>query len=125
MFRDSGFSGFVESVSPITETPIKEYIELKEPFKRLTANNNFEIGTHSKIIMFIINNIYQIKCIFKFICYSDNYPTSAIGVDRHFKIKKNKSDVESLLKEEVINCSCGSNQEDGLMIQVILIYYYI
>lgn len=42
-----------------------------------------------------------------------------VGVDRHFKIKKNKSDVESLLKEEVINCSCGSNQEDGLMIQVM------
>lgn len=42
-----------------------------------------------------------------------------IGVsDRHFKIKKNKSDIETLPKEEVINCSCASNQEDGLMIQV-------
>lgn len=39
--------------------------------------------------------------------------------NRHFKIKKNKSDVESLPKEEVINCSCCSNQEDGLMIQVM------
>lgn len=44
---------------------------------------------------------------------------SIVSSDRHFKIKKNKSDIESLPKEEVIHCSCGSNQEDGLMIQVI------
>ncbi|VVC28648.1 Zinc finger, PHD-type,Zinc finger, FYVE/PHD-type,Zinc finger, RING/FYVE/PHD-type,Zinc finger, PHD- [Cinara cedri] len=91
--KDSGFSGCVVSISPIIESPVKEYVQLKEPIKRITANNNFEIETHN------------------------NYTTSAIGVDRHFKIKKNKSNVESLLKEEVINCSCGSNQEDGLMIQ--------
>jgi len=49
--------------------------------------------------------------------------TSIIVPERHFKIKKNKSDVESLPKEEVINCSCFSNQEDGLMIQVMIDYY--
>jgi len=49
---------------------------------------------------------------------ADSFDIS-IGVsDRHFKTKKNKSDIETLPKEEVINCSCASNQEDGLMIQV-------
>lgn len=51
---------------------------------------------------------------------ADSFDVS-IGVsDRHFKIKKNKSDIETLPKEEVINCSCASNQEDGLMIQVCI-----
>lgn len=45
------------------------------------------------------------------------------GSDRHFKIKKKKTDVETLPKEEVINCSCASNQEDGLMIQVCLDHF--
>lgn len=61
-----------------------------------------------------------------FVCYliADSYDTISItSSDRHFKIKKNKSDIESLPKEEVINCSCGSNQEDGLMIQVMFISY--
>lgn len=44
---------------------------------------------------------------------------SVTRINRHYKIKKKKTDVESLPKEEVINCSCCSNQEDGLMIQVI------
>lgn len=61
---------------------------------------------------------------------ADSFDIS-IGVsDRHFKIKKNKSDIETLPKEEVINCSCASNQEDGLMIQVRIkqynfIFYFI
>lgn len=51
---------------------------------------------------------------------ADSYDRMSVtSSDRHFKIKKNKSEIESLPKEEVINCSCGSNQEDGLMIQVI------
>jgi len=61
-------------------------------------------------------------------CYLivDSYDMISIGSsDRHFKLKKNKFDVETLPKEEVINCSCASNQEDGLMIQVCLNHLYL
>lgn len=55
---------------------------------------------------------------------ADSYDMVSIGgSDRHFKIKKKKSEVETLPKEEVINCSCASNQEDGLMIQVCLNHF--
>lgn len=50
---------------------------------------------------------------------------NVVGSDRLFKIKKKKTDIDSLPKEEVINCLCGSNQEDGLMIQVLFIYTFI
>lgn len=61
-----------------------------------------------------------------FVCYliADRYDMISVpSSNRHFKIKKNKSDIESLPKEEVIHCSCGSNQEDGLMIQVLFTLY--
>lgn len=65
---------------------------------------------------------HKIKNLIKNFYFSTdiNNAMSIVNTDRHFKIKKNKSDIESLPKEEVIHCSCGSNQEDGLMIQVIL-----
>lgn len=92
--KDSGFSGIVESFSSITETPVKEYAQIKEAIRNITLVDDFENETR------------------------DSYDMISIGgSDRHFKIKKNKSDVETLPKEEVINCSCASNQEDGLMIQ--------
>jgi len=94
--KDPGISGEVESFSSITETPIKQqqYVEIKEAIKNITLIDDFENETR------------------------DSYDMISIGgSDRHFKIKKNKSDVETLPKEEVINCSCASNQEDGLMIQ--------
>ncbi|KAE9542877.1 hypothetical protein AGLY_002788 [Aphis glycines] len=93
--KDSGISGVVESFSSITtETPNKQqYAEIKEAIRNITLIDDFENET------------------------KDSFDIS-IGVsDRHFKIKKNKSDIETLPKEEVINCSCASNQEDGLMIQ--------
>lgn len=92
--KDSGFSGIVESFSSITETPNKEYAQIKEAIRNITLIDDFENETR------------------------DSYDMISIGgSDRHFKIKKNKSDIETLPKEEVINCSCASNQEDGLMIQ--------
>ncbi|KAL5235731.1 hypothetical protein ACI65C_003141 [Semiaphis heraclei] len=92
--KDSGFSGIVESFSSTTETPVKEYAEIKEAIRNITLVDDFENETR------------------------DSYDMVSIGgSDRHFKIKKKKSEVETLPKEEVINCSCASNQEDGLMIQ--------
>ncbi|XP_022161085.1 PHD finger protein 20-like protein 1 [Myzus persicae] len=92
--KDSGFSGIVESFNSTTETPIKEYAQIKEAIRNITLIDDFENETR------------------------DSYDMISIGgSDRHFKIKKNKSDVETLPKEEVINCSCASNQEEGLMIQ--------
>ncbi|KAL4084825.1 hypothetical protein QTP88_027715 [Uroleucon formosanum] len=92
--KDSGYSGIVESLNSITETPIKEYAQIKEAIRNITLVDDFENETR------------------------DSYDMISIGgSDRHFKIKKNKSEVETLPKEEVINCSCASNQEDGLMIQ--------
>lgn len=32
--------------------------------------------------------------------------------------------IERLRSEEIINCTCGFREEDGLMIQVILIYLH-
>lgn len=92
--KDSGFSGIVESIGSVSETPVKELAHIKDPIKKITLVDVFENEA------------------------KDNYDVDSVAVsDRHYKIKKNKSDIESLPKEEVINCSCGSNQEDGLMIQ--------
>ncbi|XP_025411654.1 uncharacterized protein LOC112684370 isoform X3 [Sipha flava] len=91
--KDSGFDGIVESMTSVTESSLKEY-KIKEAIKNITLVDDFENETRDS---------YDI--------------TSVAGSDRHFKIKKKKTDIESLPKEEVINCSCASNQEDGLMIQ--------
>lgn len=85
-----------------------------------------------KIKRHALDYIYIYYNVLYFECYliADSFDIS-IGVpDRHFKIKKNKSDIETLPKEEVINCSCASNQEDGLMIQVRIkqfnyIFYFL
>lgn len=67
-------------------------------------------------------SIYIIHNTYIWYLIVDSYDIMSVaGSDQHFKIKKKKSDVESLPKEEVINCACASNQEDGLMIQVIII----
>ncbi|XP_050526297.1 PHD finger protein 20 [Daktulosphaira vitifoliae] len=89
--KDSGFSGLIEPGRSLSEKTNREYSALKEN-KKLSQLDDYE------------NEIY------------DNYDITQSS-NRHFKIKKNKTEIESLRKEEVINCSCGSNQEDGLMIQ--------
>lgn len=45
-FRDSGI---VDSVGLITETPIKESAQIKEPIKKITLVDNFGSEMRSKI----------------------------------------------------------------------------
>lgn len=41
-FRDSGFSGIVESVDSIQETPLKITVQIKEPIKKITIVDDYE-----------------------------------------------------------------------------------
>ncbi|XP_050425360.1 PHD finger protein 20-like isoform X2 [Adelges cooleyi] len=93
--KDSGFStDTIELGRLLSETFNKESALVKEPIiKKIPVADTYENETR------------------------DSCDTISMTSDRHYKIKKNKSEIESLRKEEVINCSCGSNQEDGLMIQ--------
>lgn len=109
-------------MNSVAESSFKDY-KIKEAIKNITLVDDFENETRGKNQTNILF-LHQIKSLYTFMRFLivDSYDTMSVGgSDRHFKIKKKKSDIESLPKEEVINCACASNQEDGLMIQVIYV----
>lgn len=48
----------------------------------------------------------------------DSYDGNNNGSGENFEIKKNSTGVKIIHKKKVIYCSCLTNKEDGLMIQV-------
>lgn len=54
IYRDSGFSGIVESVGSILDTSIKETVPIKEPIKKLVLVDDFKSETHGKNKIFLL-----------------------------------------------------------------------